>query len=132
MIRIIISFWKALAWGIIILILSVANFNQNTSHLFIFKILYMDKIVHGMFYFIFTILLLDGFFSLNSEKVIVKRVFLVTLFISAFYGTGIEFIQKYLTTTRTFDVYDILTNISGILIAFLTFSSLKKLVAQNE
>jgi len=43
------------------------------------------------------------------------------------YGVAMEFVQKYFTTTRTFDVTDIMADATGVIIAILIFRrNLKK------
>lgn len=63
-----------------------------------------DKIAHISIFCILTILYQRAF----------ETNFYLTVLIFSLYGIGIEFAQKYFTTTREFDLVDIMADILGI------------------
>jgi VanZ family protein len=75
-----------------------------------------DKMVHFVFYFVMTFL-----WQIDIRS---KRFLLYLSIISL--GIFLEFYQDYFTTTRSFDLFDIVANISGVVVASLIFSYLYK------
>jgi len=71
-----------------------------------------DKLVHGIFYFVNTVLFYCYFKKINLKRAISK----VSLFSFA-YGIIIELLQYVLPYERSFDLRDIIANLVGILIA---------------
>jgi len=112
--RIIQSRWTAIGWTIIIFLLMIMP-PGNIPSKGLFGIPNLDKLVHM---FLFGGFVLLWYFSLkkNSKSPpspnILKRIFLI----SAFYGISMEFIQ-YFFTARSFDIWDIVTDILGAGIA---------------
>lgn len=79
----------------------------------------MDKIVHFVFYFVFTTLLV---LVLKYEAVFLKnttKVYLFAFFCSLLLGVMIEGLQSELTITRKGDVFDVLFNTFGTVVAIL-------------
>lgn len=81
-----------------------------------------DKIYHSGAYFVLTLLIFNYLNTLNSNNTL-----LYALFAAATYGVLMEFFQNFLTTTRTFDGYDMLANFFGALFAVLFIVFYKKL-----
>jgi VanZ family protein len=74
-----------------------------------------DKIVHFCMYFLFMSVIV-----FNNRKNIKKiNILLLTGVIPAFYGILMEFLQRWLTATRTASLADILFDISGILLSII-------------
>ena len=81
-----------------------------------------DKIVHFTFYFSLT---LSWFFATqHTLKKVTSKAILIALLIS--YGILIEALQGAMTTHRQADIYDILANSIGVLLAATLFSKLNK------
>lgn len=82
-----------------------------------------DKIVHTGMYFILTIVLLheNRSFIINAKRLL----FLTT--IPFLFGTSIEFLQSWLTSTRKGDFFDVCFNFIGIVLATIIWRSLKYL-----
>lgn len=81
---------------------------------------YADKIVHGTFYFGFVLV----WFRVGVDKMPLRIPFLRYLFLVAVvFGVLIELAQKYLTTTRHADIWDVVANSTGAVlgIALLYF-----------
>lgn len=71
-----------------------------------------DKLVHGILFFVGTLVCYKAF----SPPFISFKKLGYLLFV---YGVLIEFAQKYFTTTRSFDVLDILADTLGISLALI-------------
>jgi VanZ family protein len=96
-----------------------ANNLPDTS--FFSKIPYFDKMVHFAMYFIFALFLMSGF-SRQYGKTSAKAYILS--FIYAFLLGGlIEFIQE--KVGRSYDIYDMIANTTGIIVSLLLFNSIK-------
>ena len=78
-----------------------------------FKILFKDKIVHFCLYFGLVYL------WIRSIKNLTFNLKLIVLFLAIALGICIEFLQENLTTTRTFDYYDIVANTIGAFLSFM-------------
>lgn len=104
--------YSALFWTGVILFLSLEN-ARNMPQI---DILYLDKVIHSAFHFVFTILwflyLKKKFNSSNNFKLL-----FFTLIGSFILGIAIELMQQYFTTTRNADVFDILANLFGAFLA---------------
>lgn len=77
-----------------------------------------DKSVHLFFYFVFSIL---WYLFLTKEVPhwsFAKKTLLIFLF-AFLYGSFIEICQEQFTTTRKADIYDVIANVTGSVIAIL-------------
>jgi len=72
---------------------------------------FSDKIVHFGMYFGFTSVIIYE----NRKQVMLPGIFVVAALISFFYGIFMEFLQEYLTASRTGSVYDVIFNTAGIM-----------------
>lgn len=97
----------ALFWTVLVTFLSLVNNIKSDIGL---EIPYKDKIVHFVFYSVFTSIW--GLFFLTFQKNKNKTLLLV-FFFSIFYGIIMEICQGMFTTTREPDVYDVLANTLG-------------------
>ncbi|MCK4630593.1 MAG: VanZ family protein [Bacteroidales bacterium] len=113
------SFWPAIIWGIFIFI--ICSFpGDNIPKSFIINIPFADKIIHFFLYFLLVILIMIG--ALRKVKTILTiRYFLLTFFISLFYGFLIEILQDFIFIMRSADFMDIIANSAGSFIGLLTF-----------
>lgn len=102
-------FLLAVSWTIIIALLSLIKFDVELQDLSFIQ--GKDKVVHFIFYFLFVF-----FWSLALYK---KDLKLKILFIAILYGMIIEVLQDAITATRTSDLYDVLANSLGALVAYI-------------
>ena len=76
----------------------------------------IDKLVHIFFHFVFTTLwflyLQKQLNSINNSKPLV-----ISFLLSVFFGISIEIAQELFTKTRHADIFDVLANSSGAIIA---------------
>ena len=89
---------------------------ENAKNIPVINIAYLDKVIHAVFHFVFTILwflyLKKKFISSNNV-----RLLFFTLIGSFVLGIVIELLQQSYTTTRNGDVFDILANLFGAFLA---------------
>tara|TARA_B110000037_G_scaffold222605_1_gene298273 strand:- start:2014 stop:2403 length:390 start_codon:yes stop_codon:yes gene_type:complete len=76
----------------------------------------LDKFVHAFIYFILASFMLLGFVNLKHRSIFVKS---IPILLSFFYGFLIEILQEYTTSTRLFEIFDILANGIGCMLAFI-------------
>lgn len=86
---------------------------------------YIDKYVHAVFHFVFSLL---WFYALRFSFKTVHRVKLLSIVfvMSLVFGIAIELFQTYLTVTRNGDAVDVLANSTGALLAILVIQILNK------
>ncbi|KFB01878.1 hypothetical protein IA57_03110 [Mangrovimonas yunxiaonensis] len=78
---------------------------------------FSDKIFHFTAYFVLTVLWVRAlFFNFSLPK---KRALLMAVVVAVIFGIIIEVLQMTLTTSRSFDFWDIVSNISGAFLALL-------------
>jgi glycopeptide antibiotics resistance protein len=110
----------ALFWTGVILFFCLENAKNIPS----VSILYMDKLIHVIFHFVFTTLwflyLKKKFNSSNTFKP------LVLAFVFSFvFGIAIEIMQELFTTTRSADFFDVMSNVLGAVLAVILIVLLK-------
>lgn len=99
---------------ITVLITSVMSFISIDP--FIAKFLIQDKLLHFLIFTVITFLAYASNFK-------IKRIFLFSLLI--LYGFLIEVIQNSLEY-RTFELYDLLSDIIGVFVGYMSWKYLKK------
>lgn len=82
-----------------------------------------DKLFHFFAYFVLTLLWFNAFSS--KEKWKRKQTILKASVFSFVFGIIIELLQSTFTSTRASDVYDVLANTLGILLAVLAIRLFK-------
>ena len=109
----------AISWTILIAVLCLIRFNNLPS----ITVQSADKYVHVTFHFFFT-MFWGLYIYLKQNKIQFFQVIGI-LALSIVYGILIEFLQETLTTTRHADVYDVLANFAGALIASVSLLVIK-------
>ena len=110
----------AIGWTVLIAFLCLVTFSDLPS----LNVSDADKYVHSTFHFVFT-MLWGLYFSINREEIKIPQIIWIVL-VSICYGILIEFLQGSFTKTRHADIFDVLANTTGALIALLVFLFLKK------
>lgn len=113
-------FGLATFWTLSIAFLCLVKFNDLPS----FGVSGMDKYVHFIFHFVFT-LLWSVYFSLVFSKIEGKLLSKILL-ASLLYGIALEFLQNEFTATRKADVYDVIANFTGALVATIVMIAFSK------
>ena len=99
-----------------ILLLSLSG-SESLGRLNFLGLKYADKIVHSAMYFVLTFVLLYQNSSVIDSP---KKLFILAV-IPLLFGAIVEFLQTWLTTTRRGDVFDLLFNILGIVLAIIVW-----------
>ena len=104
---------KSIAVAVVILYLSVAESDNLIQPPLFFNFAHMDKVIHfGMYFTLMFVIIYENRFSFNRKKYF----FLIGL-IPFLYGGLMELCQKYLTATRSADIFDLAFNTLGIIFA---------------
>lgn len=113
-------FSLAISWTILIAVLCLVKFTDLPS----FGVSGADKYVHFTFHFVFTILWGFYFWAKLNEITIPKIGSVVIL--SFCYGILIEILQETSTKTRHADIFDVLANGTGAIVALGLFVLIKR------
>jgi VanZ family protein len=106
--------------ALIILYLSLANVN-TFSKVNDFAFPNLDKIIHMCIYFGFMIVILyENRLALKNNRSV-----LILSIIPFAYGIIMEFLQSWLTTTRTGDIIDGIFDLIGILLALIAWKLIR-------
>lgn len=81
----------------------------------------LDKVIHLFFHFVFTSLWYL-FFKKHIKSSNNLKALMLAIALSIFFGIVIEILQEFCTTTRTADVYDVLANLTGAILAIIVVS----------
>jgi len=117
-----ILLFTAIFWTLVITYLSLATLDTSIGSSI--KIKNKDKIVHFVFYFLFTLLWV---FYTSFRQFKFKKS-LIVLLVAIVYGVIMEFFQGIFTITRSADVLDVIANSLG---AFFGWT-LSKIYLQNK
>ena len=113
-------FSLAISWTILIAVLCLVKFSNLPS----FGVSGADKYVHFTFHFVFTILW--GFYSwAKLNDITISKIGRVVI-LSFCYGILIEILQEIFTKTRHADIFDVLANGTGALVALVFFVLIKR------
>lgn len=119
-------FSLAIGWTILIAVLCLVKFNDLPS----FGVSGADKYVHFTFHFVFTILW--GFYSwAKLNDITISKIGRVVI-LSFCYGILIEIFQEIYTKTRHADIFDVLANGTGALVALVFFVLIKRQKLQTN
>ncbi len=120
------TFSLAVGWTLLIAVLCLVKFTDLPS----IGVSGADKYVHFTLHFVFTMLWGYYLWLKLNEIALTKIIFVVTS--SLCYGILIEILQETLTTTRRADIFDVVANFSGALVALLLFILIKRLKTENK
>ena len=121
-----IYFWIALFWTLVVSFLCLTS-SGNIPKI---GILYLDKLIHVFFHFIFTVLWIL-FFKVQIERSNKWKPFLISFVLSFIFGITIEVCQELFTTTRSADVFDVLANVTGAILATVVMIFYYKKIKKN-
>ncbi|NOU18328.1 MAG: VanZ family protein [Bacteroidales bacterium] len=112
--------WKSITWAVFIFILCGIPGNQ-ISKVKIIDIPHFDKIVHFSFYFTFTLLLISENNSQKLQQKATIKAILIAGVISISYGILIEILQKLVFINRGAEIWDVVANAFGFILATLSY-----------
>lgn len=91
-----------------------------------------DKIVHGIMYFVFCLVMLHSLFKTKNYRNSIWFNFAIALITSIIFGGVIELIQKYLLLHRSGDWLDFAANTTGIITACICYAIVFKSKTQKN
>ena len=110
----------AIGWTVLIAVLCLFKFTNLPS----FGVSGADKYVHFTLHFVFT--MLWGLYAWKKQNEMRLNKIAIIIVISICYGILIEILQETCTTTRHADIFDVLANGTGAIIALIVFVLIKK------
>lgn len=118
--------WKSIVWAIFILALCGIPGNQ-INKVKVIDIPHMDKFVHFFIYYVFTLLLISENNNWKHRRKVTVNAFLIAAAISLGYGALIEVLQKILFINRSADIWDMIANTFGFLLAALSYRQVNRI-----
>jgi VanZ family protein len=115
----------ALAWGFLIIYLSLAPVQDLNPG---WELHVSDKLVHGVLYFTWVVLLYFGT-SRAYQKPVSRRKMVFYWVAAVLFGAGIELAQGWMSYGRSADALDALANTGGEIIAIIGSRFLHKFLA---
>lgn len=113
------NFLPAIAWAIVILILSAGSgVNLPESWMDFFS---WDKLGHAIVYAVLTVLILRAHLINNQYKLLATNILVTSVVISSVYGVLMEIMQWGFFPHRYFEVTDIIANIIGSILGIIAF-----------
>jgi VanZ family protein len=108
--------------ALLLLYLSLAN-SEKFENISLFKISYLDKIVHfGMYFTLMSVIIIEHRKSIKDYRYL----FLWAL-IPLLYGILMEILQLTLTVSRSGNFFDAMFNAAGIFVSILFFILVKSI-----
>ena len=104
---------------------------MKSSDVPVVQIANLDKIVHAFFHFVFTLLWFLYFKNHFSRMSTFKKA-IIPFLLSVFFGLLIELFQNVFTATRMAELYDVLVNILGAIVAVIYILLYEKMSQSNE
>lgn len=118
-----VKYSYAILWATFILFATIAN-TQTLEEFSLKSLFEYDKPIHMLLFGIQAWLMINAKFSTIYKSY--KAVVIGCCVLSAAYGFFIEILQEQLTTSRTFDYYDIIADAIGCLIVCIWFLQKRK------
>jgi VanZ family protein len=117
--------WPSILWAAFILVLCMMP-GRHIPHV---RIPNFDKVVHFSLYLIFAILTYWGWQKQNYLIALHAQTTIKVIVLLSLYGYTIELMQGWLTTDRSYDIYDALANVCGAIVGALIAS---QIVGRNK
>lgn len=114
----------AIFWSLLIAFACLISFN-TLNEVGTIDIPNIDKIIHFCFYTTFTIIWTWSLHYHKSHPNYIRKVSRV-FGAAVLFGFIIELLQKYTTTTRSFEWWDVLANTSGAFLGILLITIFQK------
>lgn len=120
-----LKYWKSIIWAIIIAIGLFTPGDKIPKHKF-FYFEEMDKVLHLLIFgFLQFLILLD----MHLNRIIIDRKRIIsTVIICIAYGILTEILQYFLVSKREGSVFDLFSDITGIMLSLGFFFLIKKLI----
>ena len=118
--------WRSILWAAFILVLCGIPGNE-LNKVKIINIPHLDKFVHFFLYFVFTLLLISENNPQKYNSTVTVKAFLMAAAFALSYGALIEILQKVLFVGRGADIWDMVANTSGFLLASLAYRPINRI-----
>ncbi|AWL78984.1 VanZ family protein [Capnocytophaga canimorsus] len=118
------SYKYSILWSLWLMMVTFPSLKTPSKETVSSFIPHLDKIAHFTFYFVFTLLLV---LALKRELLFFNKTLSIYTFagIVAFvWGLSMEILQKTITDTRSADIFDVLFNTFGIVVALVFITRL--------
>jgi len=114
-------FWKTAAWTVFILVLFLMPSKDIPGSR---EMPYLDKVVHIVFFMVFTVLFTRDILKMKGLKYIYPAHILITFLVVLSFAIMIEFLQDKMNLGRDGDIIDIFYDLLGFFLGmlFLIFS----------
>lgn len=109
----------ALLWAGFILFATIAN-TSTLESLSLKSLFAFDKPIHMLLFGV------QAWLLVKAQSVTSPKVLATAAIASALYGVLTELLQGWLTTSRTFDYFDMLADFTGCLLVWLWFNKQQK------
>jgi VanZ family protein len=117
----ILYYWKTLLWTGVILYLCLLPANE-VDKINVFKFNNADKLVHFSMYFILSFLLLyERFYERRINFTGIIALFFLPFIVTLILGGSIELVQYYFIDSRDGSYFDMLANITGMMLGTFSF-----------
>ncbi|HLF53322.1 VanZ family protein [Flavobacterium sp.] len=123
-----IYFWAALFWTFAIAFLCLVSIGNVVPQV---SLQNADKYVHFTFHFVFTWLWFLYFSHEKIESSNAKTILAVFL-LSFIYGISVEIMQGFFTIARKADIYDVLANTTGAVMAVISIRLYQKYMQKRK
>ncbi len=110
-------FWKYNIWGVFWLLFILVASAIPGEQLPPSPVIGFDKFGHLIIYGLLQGILLRGFALQQRFTLLRKYYLLIAVILSASYGALMELMQEEVFRNRSFDVYDMMANVAGVLLA---------------
>jgi len=109
-------FWKTIAWTVFIMVLFLIPSQDIPGSR---EIPHLDKVVHMVFFMIFTILIMRDMLKIKRLKLSSVAYFLVTFLVVLSLAIMVELLQDVMKLGREGDIVDIIYDLLGFFLGML-------------
>lgn len=74
----------------------------------------MDKVVHFILFFVFSLFMIYDLINIGNYKIQKKNLFLIVISVGVFVALITELTQHYVILSRTGSIFDFIFNLTGI------------------
>lgn len=117
--------WPAIAWGLVIFIIISIPGNFVPKVQSPWSLIHFDKLVHTGIFFVFSFLLMRGFYLQYKSVFLRSNYVLIAIAVGIVFGLITELWQGIINTERMADVYDFIADSAGSIIAWPVFLRIK-------
>ncbi|MCH5596918.1 VanZ family protein [Niabella ginsengisoli] len=112
------SYWPAIFWSAIIVILLVIPGSDLPEEASFLNIPYFDKWIHFGLFALFVVLWC-AIVRYKSSTNTIKRNFILVTLTGILFGYIMELVQKYLVANRDYDMWDVVADSAGAIVGLI-------------